>query len=291
MRLTKWLMILSLGLVLAACGGTDTPPPEPETPVEEEPDELITENAVVDVAAEAGLTTFVQALEDAFGDEEYRRDGPYTLFAPTNAAFAAADPEALGAEDLLEYHIVQGTYTLEDLETGALETVSGLELEVSAAGGNVTLNGEVSVTSPNSLSAANGVVHAVDGLLVPPDEEDIEEEEGVPTAYSATLIPIPDEVEDASGSATATLEGETLTVTGSAQNLTSAITAVGLFEGGGDDAGVLFYDLEVSGTDFSGTFTLSAEELQILEGNEFFVKVSTETYPEGEASGPLRNEE
>lgn len=285
----KWLILVGLSVALAACGSAD----DPETDNPDDGSNLIEENSVVDVAADAGLSAFVQALEDAFGDDEFRyEDGnSYTFFAPTNAALSAVDLNA--GEDVLEYHVVEGTYTLEDLESGTLETLSGQALEVSVEGGDVSLNGEANIVAPNDLDAVNGVVHAIDSVLTPPEFDDPDEpEEPENNTFFADLGVIADGVEsEATGEATATLEGETLSVTGSVQDLSSPITQVGLYEGGGDDAGLLFYELEVSGSTFSGDFALSQEELNILEANDFYITVSTETYPEGEVSGPLLNDE
>ena len=282
----KWTILVSLSLVLAACGTSSDPNPDDS----DEPGELIQENSVVDVAEEAGLSAFVQALEEAFGDDEFRDSGPYTLFAPTNTAFDAADTSA---EDLLEYHIVEGAYILEDLESGALTTESGLDIEVSVSGNSVSLNGEANVTSPNNLEAVNGVVHAIDSVLTPPDSSDEDDPgEGEATAFFAELGPVAEGVSaEASGEAIATLDGETLSAEGSVQNLSGEITQVGLYEGGGDDVGILFYELEVDGTNFSGDFTLSREELAILADGNFYVTVSTEAYPEGEVGGPLMSED
>lgn len=282
----KWFVLVSLSVALAACGSAN----DPETDNPDDGSNLIEENSVVDVAADAGLSAFVQALEDAFGDDEFRyEDGnTYTFFAPTNAALGAADLDA--GEDVLEYHVVEGTYTLEDLESGTLETISGQTLEVSVTGDSVTLNGEADIVTPNDLNAVNGVVHAIDSVLTPPEFDDPDAPED--NTFTADLNVFSDGVEsEATGEATATLEGESLSVTGSAQDLSSPITQVGLFEGGGDDAGVLFYELAVSGSTFSGDFTLAQDELSILDSGDFYVTVSTETYPEGEISGPLLSDE
>ena len=278
----KWPFLVCLCLFLAACGTSgDTG--------DDDSEDIVTGNSVVGVAAEAGFSAFVQALGDASLADDFAEGGPYTLFVPTNEAFGAAETES---ENLLEYHIVRGTYTLEDLESGTLQTESGLGLEVSVQGDSVTLGGEAEVITPNNLEADNGVVHAINGVLTPPgDDEEPELEEPDATLYSAELSAVADGVSEASGEATATLDGETLTVEGSAQNLSGEITQVGLYEGGGDDTGTLFYELEVDGTSFNGNFSLTEEELEILQDDGFYVTVSTAAYPEGEVGGPLRSED
>lgn len=278
----KWSLLVSLSFILAACGATSTPDEE------ETPEEIVAGDSVVGVAASAGFSAFVEALQEASLDDDFASGGPYTLFVPTNAAFNAANSEA---EDLLEYHILVGSYTLDDLESGSYETASGVNLEVDVQGSSVSLNGgEASVTTPNNLEASNGFVHALDGVLTPPepDEEDPEEPEPTDTFFTAALVPASGEVEGTgSGEATALLDGTTLNVEGSVQNLSSPVTQVALYEGGGDDTGVFLYELQANGVTFSGSPTLTQEEVKVLEAGDFYVTVSTETYPEGEVSGQL----
>ena len=278
----KWLMI-ALGLILAACGTVDDPN-------DNDTDEVVTGDSIVDVARDEGFTEFVQALNDALGEGEFNSGGPYTLFVPTNVAFDAANLEG---EDVLEYHIVEGKYTLDELSSGPLETANGLDIEVSVQGSDVSLNGQANVTEPNNLQASNGVVHAIDSVLTPPesDEGEPEDPEPINTSYSADLSIMGAAEGGGTGTASATLDGNTLNVEGSVQNLSSAVTQVALYEGGGDDEGRFLYDLSVSGAEFSGNPTLSEEEIQILENGDLYVTVSTESYPEGEISGPLYSPE
>ena len=280
----KWLMI-ALGLILAACGTVDDPN-------DNDTDEVVTGDSIVDVAQDEGFTEFVQALNDALGEGEFNSGGPYTLFVPTNAAFDAAN---LAGEDVLEYHIVEGKYTLDELSDGPLETANGLDIEVSVRGSDVSLNGQANVTEPNDLQASNGVVHAIDSVLTPPESDEGEPEpedpEPINTSYSADLSIMGAAEGEGTGTASATLDGNTLNVEGSVQNLSSAATQVALYEGGGDDVGRFLYDLSVSGDAFSGNPTLSEEEVEILENGDLYVTVSTESYPEGEISGPLYSAE
>ena len=295
MKLTiKWSILVGLSLVLAACGSADSPNNNGD-----DSDEIVeVENNIVDVARREGFTEFVQALERASLDDDFGTEVEYTLFVPTNEAFNAADSGSLESDNFLEYHVVPGAYTLEDLSSGPLETENGLDLEVSVDGGNVTLNGDVNVTMPNNLEAANGVVHAVDSVLTPPDEPD-EDEDDVPeepeTSFTADLTVLSDNVEStATGTAFATLEeGNVLSVEGDVQDLTSEITRVALYEGGGDDTSVLLYDLEVEGTSFSGSQPFTRDDLQILDDGDLYVGISTQAYPfpAVEVSGPFFSEE
>jgi branched-chain amino acid transport system substrate-binding protein len=109
--------------------------------------------------------------------------GPITVFAPSNAGFEAAfadmgmsmsdlsaNPALLNA--LLAYHVVEGTYTAEDLialDGQTLTTFGGAELSITVVDGIVTLNDSVSVVEAD-LMASNGVIHIIDYVLVPPEE-------------------------------------------------------------------------------------------------------------------------
>ena len=100
--------------------------------------------------------------------------GPFTVFAPTNAAFQKLpldvlhavedDPDTLATA--LTYHVVAGELKAEDLVDGPLATVSGLDLTVSHDGDQVFINGNA-ITTPDVM-ANNGVIHVMSDVLVPP---------------------------------------------------------------------------------------------------------------------------
>ncbi len=124
------------------------------------------------------LSTLVDAVTAADLGGTLQEDGPYTVFAPTNDAFAAVGQDTLdqllapaGKEQLtsvLTYHVVPGETVAADLEDGQrLETVQGEELRVRIRGDEVTVGG-ATVTQPD-VDAANGVVHVIDGVLLPPE--------------------------------------------------------------------------------------------------------------------------
>lgn len=108
-------------------------------------------------------------------------DGPITVFAPNNAAFAAL-LEAVGGElppqdvvdNILAYHVVNGQILSSDIEAGEVTTVQGATFEVSTENDTITLTdgqgNEVGVTETIDLRLLNGVVHIIDGVLLPPDE-------------------------------------------------------------------------------------------------------------------------
>ncbi|NGP76759.1 fasciclin domain-containing protein [Balneolaceae bacterium YR4-1] len=120
------------------------------------------------------LTSLVTALSDAGLVNTLKGDGPFTVFAPTNQAFedASAVIESLSAqqvEDVLLYHAAAVEALSGDLSDGqTIQTVQGEDITVSIDGqGNVTLNGSVNVIEVDR-QGTNGVVHVIDGVLVPP---------------------------------------------------------------------------------------------------------------------------
>jgi len=172
---------IAAALVLAACSGAteepaaiEEPTPAPvETPAEEEAVELGT---IVDVAVEAGdFTTLVAAVQAAGLVDTLSSEGPFTVFAPTDAAFAAL-PEGLVEKlllpenldvlvSILTYHVVSGTVLAADVAAGQVTTVQGEAITLATEGG-VTVNG-ANVVAVDVL-ASNGVIHVIDAVILPP---------------------------------------------------------------------------------------------------------------------------
>lgn len=131
---------------------------------------------IVETATEAGnFTTLLAAAEAAGLVETLKGDGPFTVFAPTDEAFAAL-PEGT-VEGLLEdtdqltailtYHVVPGMVMSGDLTDGMMaDTVNGAQVEISTEGG-VMVN-DATVTTPD-IAASNGVIHVIDSVLMPPE--------------------------------------------------------------------------------------------------------------------------
>jgi uncharacterized surface protein with fasciclin (FAS1) repeats len=150
------LVLLAAGApALAACGGGTTGGAAPE-------------GSVLGVARSNGLTRFAGAAEDAGLGEVLAGPGPYTVFAPSNRAFAAASlPRDKALERLLAYHVVPGEFTA-DFLTGVdvnYTTAAGSSLNVDGTGDTLRVNG-ARVISPD-LAAGNGVVHVIDRVLDP----------------------------------------------------------------------------------------------------------------------------
>jgi len=133
---------------------------------------------IVEVASSnPDFSTLVTAIEAAGLAETLSGEGPFTVFAPTNDAFAALpeeelnalleDPEALS--NILLYHVVEGEVTADQVVTlDAATTLQGSDVPISVEGDTVTV-GEATVIQPDVM-ASNGVIHAIDTVLMPPSQ-------------------------------------------------------------------------------------------------------------------------
>jgi transforming growth factor-beta-induced protein len=175
------LWALLAGLMGAACGGAaDSTESTTATTVAEAtttaPAPQAEQGDIVDVATEAGsFSTLLTAVEAAGLVETLRGEGPYTVFAPTDEAFAAlpegtldellADPEALS--QVLLYHVVPGEVMASDVvELDSATTVQGEDIAITVEDDSVKVN-EATVSSPD-LVASNGVIHVIDQVILPP---------------------------------------------------------------------------------------------------------------------------
>jgi uncharacterized surface protein with fasciclin (FAS1) repeats len=182
------LAVGALALAAAACGDDDeAAPDEPSTATTDGRAESGGSAAespatVVDVAASNDdFSTLVTAVEAAGLAETLNGDGPFTVFAPVNDAFAALPAGTLDTlllpenEDqltaVLTYHVVPQETMSDDLRDGmTITTVQGQPLTVGVSEAGVTLTdasgNTVSVVQAD-IGAGNGVVHVIDGVLLP----------------------------------------------------------------------------------------------------------------------------
>ncbi|HEX2541431.1 MAG TPA: fasciclin domain-containing protein [Caldimonas sp.] len=128
---------------------------------------------IVDTAVAAGdFKTLAVALEKAGLVDTLKGKGPFTVFAPTDAAFAKVpkkDLDALLADKsklaaVLTYHVVPGSVMAKDVKAGKVKTVQGSDLTVSTAGG-VKVDGANVVKT--DIVADNGVIHVIDSVVLP----------------------------------------------------------------------------------------------------------------------------
>jgi uncharacterized surface protein with fasciclin (FAS1) repeats len=128
---------------------------------------------IVDVAVAAGnFNTLATALKVAGLVETLKGKGPFTVFAPTDAAFAKipkAQLDALLADKakltaVLTYHVVPGKVMAKDVKAGMVKTVQGSSLTVSTMGGVKVDNATVTAVD---IMADNGVIHVIDTVVLP----------------------------------------------------------------------------------------------------------------------------
>ena len=160
-------VVAALGLFVAACGGDAE-----ETTTTTAPAALMD---IVDTAVAAGsFTTLVTAVQAAGLVDTLKGEGPFTVFAPTDAAFAALPEgtlESLLADipaltDILLYHVVPGKVMAADvMSLTSATTAQGSDLAILVEDGKVMINGATVITT--DIEASNGVIHVIDAVLVP----------------------------------------------------------------------------------------------------------------------------
>ena len=152
-------------------------PAEEMTEESEEMTEETGAGTIVDVASNTeGFSTLVAAVGAAGLAETLSGEGPFTVFAPTDEAFAALPEGVLDAlllpenkdvlAKILTYHVVAGQVLAADVTDGDVPTVEGQTIALSTADG-VTVNGAKVVQA--DVMADNGVIHVIDAVILPPD--------------------------------------------------------------------------------------------------------------------------
>lgn len=126
------------------------------------------------------LSTLFAAIEAAELTDVLKGDGPFTVFAPTNAAFDALPDGTLESllmpenrdqlVEILTYHVIAGEVMSGDLSDGmTAETVEGSEVTISLSDAGAKVN-DANVVSAD-IEASNGVIHVIDAVILPPEEE------------------------------------------------------------------------------------------------------------------------
>lgn len=291
-----WKMITALFLVfaLAACSSDDDN--ETTTP--------ITVGGAI--SGDSELSTLLNSASDdqliLLTDER----ASLTVFAPTNDVFTAASDllATLSADQVtavIGYHVVAARYEAADLIPLDGQTIPGTDISVSVSGGSVFLQGAgnsepVEVTTAD-ITADNGVVHKIGGILLPATLPGV-------TTYDVTLEgsqEVPPVETDAMGSATITFNEDTgeMTLTGSVSNLSSPlfdVSTVGpahIHEAPrGENGGVAFpIDVDRSEDGLSATLSLTAtltdEQASTLQSGGYYINIHTENFNGGELRGQI----
>ncbi|MGB3510845.1 MAG: fasciclin domain-containing protein [Microcoleaceae cyanobacterium] len=145
-------------------------------PVVNQPIQIAQSKDIVATAAEAGqFNTLAAALKAAGLVETLQGEGPFTVFAPTDEAFAALPEgtleELLMPENkdklikILTYHVVPGKVMSGDLESGMVKTVEGSEVNVEVSDAGVMV-GDANVLKAD-VPASNGIIHVIDTVIMP----------------------------------------------------------------------------------------------------------------------------
>lgn len=158
-----FLQIIAFGVAgtgLAACGGSGGPSAGGDA----------SGPGVLSVARSNGMGRFARAAQEADMGEYLSGAGPFTLFAPSDRAFAASSAGRMSGEDLqrlVAYHVVPGTLTSEFLIGMDVNhtTLLNSSLNVDGTGGALTVNGARVLRA--DLEAANGIVFQIDRVLTP----------------------------------------------------------------------------------------------------------------------------
>jgi len=177
------LLVPALALAVAACSSTAATPspatatPEPPAAATPAPSEAAMAKDIVATATEAGtFSTLLTAATAAGLVETLQGEGPFTVFAPTDEAFAAlpegtldgllADPEAL--KQVLLYHVVSGEVTADQVVgLTSADSVEGSPIAIALKDGSVYLNDSAKVVTTDVM-ASNGVIHVIDSVILPP---------------------------------------------------------------------------------------------------------------------------
>ena len=200
-------LVLIVAMILAACGGANNAAEntanmneapavvennanemteEEEMPVEEMAEEEKPSIAAI-AAGDENFSTLVTALDAAGLVETLAGEGAFTVFAPTNDAFAAlgSDLDAVLADSelltrVLLYHVVDGVVPAETaltLDGEMVATLSGDEFSVSLKDGNLYIDN--AMVTATDIEASNGIIHVIDAVIIPTDEMAEEEKPSI----------------------------------------------------------------------------------------------------------------
>jgi transforming growth factor-beta-induced protein len=247
---------------------------------------------IVDVASgNADFSTLVKALGDAGLVDTLKGAGPFTVFAPTNAAFAklAAVPTGDALKRVLLYHVVPGKLEAKDViasAPGTATTVQGSTFSYAVVAGKVVLTdgkgNTVNVTSTD-IQASNGVIHVIDSVLLPPDPVSVDI-----SLSGANEVPPLNNI-GSSGSATIILDGNTLKVDASYSGFIATMAhihgPIGADNKGPVVNGVML-DISVAGK-VTGSLTLSAAQIAEFEAGKYYLNIHSKDNPGGEIRGNI----
>ena len=179
MHMSRTLSVLAatatIAVVASACSSSDNKSSSKTDPTSTSTAAKAPGTVVVVASSNPDFSTLVTAVTKAGLVETLNGPGPYTVFAPTNAAFAKIPADQLNAiladkaqlTKILTYHVVSGKVMAADLQPEQMvKTVEGQDLDIKVTNGAATVNGCNIVKT--DVTASNGVIHVIDCVLIPP---------------------------------------------------------------------------------------------------------------------------
>jgi len=177
-RKSRWLCVTASLVALAFSGWAVAQQPPPADKPEQKPQQPPAEASkdIVQTAMDAKLDTFCDLLKAAGLVETLKGPGPFTVFVPSDAAFAKLGPELDDLKkpenkqklaDILKGHVVSGKEMAAAIEKmNEIKPLHGDAIKVAMKDGKVVLNDKATVTKAD-LAACNGVIHVIDAVLMP----------------------------------------------------------------------------------------------------------------------------
>ena len=182
-KLIGLIAIGALLLIFSACNSntasvTETNEVVAKSGGQEAVQDDVSQKDVVKIAVSSkDHTTLVAALKQADYVDDLSNAGPFTVFAPTNDAFnklpagtvdgLMKDDKKPDLQNALEYHVAVGVYKTENMQDGQKINMANLgDITLSVKDGKVMVNGTATIVA--SIPAANGIIHVVDAVLLPP---------------------------------------------------------------------------------------------------------------------------
>jgi len=178
-------LVCCISLWLTACNNGENPADKGVAAATEQKsvgqsdvkDDVSQKNIVQVAVGSKDHTTLVKAVQAADLVNALSNAGPFTVFAPTNAAFdklpsgtveGLLKPEKKDdLTDILQYHVSLGVFEADKLQDGqTLGQVNGGNITISKKDGKIMVNGTATIIA--SIQASNGVIHVIDGVLLPP---------------------------------------------------------------------------------------------------------------------------
>ena len=179
MQMSRTLRVLAatavLAVVVSACSSSDNKSSSKADQTSSSTAAKAPGTVVVVASKNPDFSTLVAAVTKAGLVATLNKPGPYTVFAPTNEAFAKIPADQLNAiladkaqlTKILTYHVVPGKVMAADLQPEQMvKTVEGQDLDIKVTNGAATVNGCNIVKT--DVTASNGVVHVIDCVLIPP---------------------------------------------------------------------------------------------------------------------------